>query len=93
MGRVLSLSIVALVAASLFYVSRFWDFRLWSRDGLFGIEALRPQGGLVARWLRGSDLAPFELLIWGIGAILILSLLQRLFDLAKRLNPKGIDND
>ncbi|APX11875.1 hypothetical protein [Tateyamaria omphalii] len=84
MKRALWLAIATLTAAILFYVSRFWDFRLWPRDGLFGIEALRPQGGLVAQWLRGTDLAPFELLIWAIGAFLILTLLQKLYDL---LNP------
>lgn len=80
MRRLLSLISVAVVATVLFYVSRFWDFRLWGRDGLFGIEQLRPQGGLLARWLRGTDLAPFELLIWIIGVFLILTWLQSLFD-------------
>ncbi|WP_147106417.1 hypothetical protein [Tateyamaria sp. syn59] len=84
MKRIFWLSVATLTAAILFYVSRFWDFRLWSRDGLFGVEALRPQGDLVARWLRGTDLAPFELLIWAVGAFLVLTLLQKLYDL---LNP------
>ena len=84
MKRVLWLAIATLIAAILFYISRFWDFRLWPRDGLFGIEALRPQGGLVGQWLRGTDLAPFELLIWAIGAFVLLTLLQKLYDL---LNP------
>ncbi|KIC48375.1 hypothetical protein [Tateyamaria sp. ANG-S1] len=84
MKRTLWLIFATLIGAILFYVSRFWDFRLWPRDGLFGIEALRPQGGLVGQWLRGTDLAPFELLIWAIGAFLILTLLQKLYDL---LNP------
>ncbi|WP_299370582.1 hypothetical protein [uncultured Tateyamaria sp.] len=84
MKRILWLAIAATVAAVLFYVSRFWDFRLWSRDGLFGIEALRPQGGLVGQWVRGTDLAPFELLIWAVGVFLVLTLLQKLYDL---LNP------
>jgi len=84
MKRVIWLVVVALVAAILFYVSRFWYLRLWPRDGLFGIDALRPQGGLVGQWLRGTDLAPFELLLWAVGAFLVLSLLQKLYDL---LNP------
>ena len=78
--RILSLVIVALVALCLFYVSRFWDFRLWDNNGLFGIKALRPQGGLVAVWLRGTPLAPYELIIWAIGSVLILTGLQKLFD-------------
>ncbi|MEL7166481.1 MAG: hypothetical protein AAGL96_13510 [Pseudomonadota bacterium] len=84
MSRVVWTLIAALSVAVLFYVSRFWTFRLWPRDGLFGIDALRPQGKLTGQWLRGTDFAPFELLIWGIGAFIALSILQKLYDL---LNP------
>ena len=84
MKRVLWLSLAVITTAALYYVSRFWTFRLWPRDGLLGIEWLRPQGGLVSRWLRGTDFAPFELLIWGIGAFLLLTVLQRLYDLLSR---------
>ena len=84
MKRIVWLTVAAVTAAILFYVSRFWDFRLWSRDGLFGVEALRPQGGQVGQWVRGTDLAPFELLIWAVGAFLLLTVLQKLYDL---LNP------
>ena len=69
----------ALIGAALFYASRFWEFRLWPRPGLWGWDQLPPQGGLVGRWLRGSDLAPFELLIWGVGVFLILTGLERIF--------------
>lgn len=82
--RILSLLIIACVALALYYVSRFWDFRLWGREGLLGIEALRPQGGLVAVWLRGTPLAPYELMVWAIGSVLILSGVQKLFDLVSR---------
>ena len=81
MRRVLSLAVVALVGAVLFYVSRFWDFRLWDREGLFGIEALSPGGGLLARWLRGTDFAVYELLVWVVGAFLLLTLLEKLLSL------------
>ena len=64
----------------LLYLSRFWAFGFWSRDGLFGIKQLSPNGGLLARWLRGTDFAPFELLIWGVLAFLTLTYLQRGFD-------------
>ena len=84
MKRLIWMLIATATAAILFYVSRFWDFRLWSRDGLFGVEALRPQGGLVGQWVRGTDLAPFELLIWAVGAFILLTVLQKLYDL---LNP------
>lgn len=84
MKRIFWLLIAALTTAVLYYVSRFWTFRLWPRDGLFGVEALRPQGGLVGQWVRGTDLAPFELLIWAIGAFLLLSVLQKLYDLLNK---------
>mgnify|MGYP001801981472 FL=1 len=84
MKRLVWLAFAAIIAAVLFYISRFWYLSLWPRGGLFGIEALRPQGGLVGQWLRGTDFAPFELLICAIGAFLVLSVLQKLYDL---LNP------
>jgi hypothetical protein len=84
MKRIVWLIVMALVAAILFYLSRFWGLMLWTRGGLFGVAELRPQGGLVDQWLRGTNLAPFELLIWAIGAFLVLTVLQKLYD---RLNP------
>ena len=88
MRRVISLFIVTLVAAILFYISRFWYLSLWPRSGLFGLEQLRPQGGLLARWLGQTDLAPFELLIWAVAGFLILTYLQKLFDRFKRDDPE-----
>jgi len=81
MKRIFWITVATCVAAVLFYLSRFWTLSLWPRDGLFGIEALRPQGSLLGQWLRGTDFAPFELLIWAIGAFLLLTLLQKLYDL------------
>jgi hypothetical protein len=83
MRRSISLIAVAAVAAVLFYLSRFWFLSLWPREGLFGIAELRPQGGLLGRWLRQTDLAPFELLIWVVGVFLVLTYLQKLFDALK----------
>ena len=65
--HVFMLAVVILVGAILLYLSRFWIFSWWGRDGLFGVEALRPQGDLIARWLRGTDFRPFELLSLGHG--------------------------
>lgn len=84
MKRAIWLALIALLALIGFYLSRFWTLRLWGREGLFGWDALRPQGGLLGRWLRGTDLAPFELLIWAVGVFFALTLLQRLYD---RFNP------
>ena len=84
--RIVWLLLIALVAVALYYVSRFWPFRLWGREGLFGLEALRPQGGLVAVWLRGTPLAAYELLVWAVGSVLLLSGLQWVYDL---VTPKN----
>ncbi len=80
MRRIFLLLIILVVAIVMFYVSRFWCFNLWSRSGLFGFETLRPTGGLLARGLRGTQFAPFELLIWTTGVFLILTYLQRFID-------------
>ena len=73
--------LLACIAA---YLSRFWIFDLWGRPGLLGWEVLRPQGDLIARWLRGTPLRPFDLLIWAIGVFLVLTALERLGRLFKK---------
>lgn len=80
MKRVVLLLIVAFVALVIWYLSRFWFLDLWPRSGLFGIEELRPGGGLLGRWVRGTQFAPFELLIWACGGFLALTLLQNIID-------------
>lgn len=80
LGRVVRLAIAGLVGLVLLYVSRFWPFELWGREGLFGWPELRPGGDLLARWLGGTPAAPFELIIWAAVAFLSLTFLQRLFD-------------
>ena len=73
----------AFLAFALLYLSRFWIFDLWGRPGLFGWAALRPQGGLVDQWLRGTSLRPFALIIWAVGAFLVLTFIQNLIDRLK----------
>lgn len=80
MKRILWLCIITAVGIVMLYLSRFWIWSLWPRSGLFGVAELRPQGGLLATWLRGTDFAPFELLIWAVGVFLILTYLQKLYD-------------
>ncbi|WP_223423752.1 hypothetical protein [Tateyamaria pelophila] len=80
MKRIFWLGLVTGVGIVLLYLSRFWIWSVWPRSGLFGLEDLRPQGGLLATWLRGTDFAPFELLVWAIGVFLILTILQKLYD-------------
>jgi len=84
MARVALILLAAAVALVLLYLSRFWFLDLWPRGGLFGIEELRPGGGLLGRWLRGTPLAPFELVIWAAGVFLVLTGVQRLVDFATR---------
>ncbi len=84
MKRFFGLSLAVLIGAILLYLSRFWVFDLWSRPGLFGWKELSPNGGLLGRWLRGTELAPFELLVWAVGVFLLLTWLQKAWS---RLNP------
>ncbi len=57
MRRALSILIVICVAIILLYVSRFWPVELWGRRGPLGELGLRPGGGMVQFWLRGTPLA------------------------------------
>lgn len=81
--RISGLALAAMVGAFLFYLSPFWPFELWDNEGLFGIEALRPGGDLLSRWLRGSMVAPFDVLIWVAIVFLSLTWLQSGLDLLK----------
>ncbi len=83
MRKLLSLIIVAFAGFVLLYISRFWLFSLWERPGLFDLKSLPPQGGLLRSWLRGTDLVPFELMIWAIGGFLVLTGLEKIFDYLK----------
>lgn len=80
MKRAVFLVLVAVLAVILLYVSRFWFLDLWGRPGLFGSRELPPGGGLVGRWLRGTQFAPFELLIWACGGFLVLTVVQSIID-------------
>lgn len=93
MRRAVMLLLVACLAAIFFYLSRFWYLSLWDRPGLFGWEALRPQGDLLTQWLRGTNAAPFELLIWALGCFAILSLLQKLYDFLAKPSETGEPNE
>ena len=88
MKKTIKLAIVAATGLILLYISRFWLFSLWDRPGLFDLKALPPQGGLLRTWLRGTDLVPFELMIWAIGGFLILTGLEKIFDKLKSTSQK-----
>ncbi|MEM6339939.1 MAG: hypothetical protein AAF729_02215 [Pseudomonadota bacterium] len=83
MKRAIALFATLSIGALLFYASRFWFLDLWGRPGLFGWSELPPGGGLLGRWLRGTLASPFELLIWAIGAFLILGGVEALIARAK----------
>ena len=93
MRRLITMLIATFLAAVMFYLSRFWFLSLWPRSGLFGFEELRPQGGLLARWLRGTDAAPFELIIWAIGCFLVLTFAQTIYDRLTASDDTGDTND
>lgn len=80
MRRVFGLLLMLLLATVLLYLSRFWIWRLWPGPGLFGWNQLPPQGDLVTRWLRGTPLAPFALLVWAAGSFLVLTWVQKFYD-------------
>lgn len=91
MKRVILLFLMFAIGVIMLYLSQFWFLNIWPRSGLFGIAELRPSGGLLARWLRGTPFAPFTLLIWAIGVFLILTYLQRLIDYFSR--PHGPEKE
>ena len=93
MKRIALLLLVAAVGIIMLYLSRFWFLDLWPRSGLVGWQELRPGGGLLGRWLRGTQFAPFELLIWAAGVFLALTWLQKLVSfLTKPHSPAEDDN-
>jgi hypothetical protein len=94
MRRVIILCLIAILAMLMLYVSRFWPLSLWSRPGLFGLDWLPPQGGLLGRWLRGTVAAPYELIIWATGCFVLLTWAQKLYDRATSdADPETADSD
>ncbi|ETX13216.1 hypothetical protein OCH239_12905 [Roseivivax halodurans JCM 10272] len=77
MRRLVALSLAILGGVAVAFASRFWVLPLWS-GGLFGIDALPAEGGLVRRWLQGTPFAPFELIVWLAGGVLLLSATEAL---------------
>ncbi|MBX2804417.1 MAG: hypothetical protein KTR19_00470 [Hyphomicrobiales bacterium] len=82
-GRVFGVSVSLLLAAILVYASRYWPLSLWGREGLFGLDWLPPQGALIRNWTGGTLLSPFDIVLWGIAAFLLLTLVQTIRDKLK----------
>ncbi len=79
MARIIGLILAILLAVIFLYISRFWIFDLWTREGLFGIEYLRPGGDILRRELRGTPLAPYDLLVWVAGGFAVLSVCETIW--------------
>lgn len=70
--------LVCIIAVALLYISRFWPVELWARDGMLSDLGLRPQGGLLQFWLRGTDFAAFDLVIWSIVVFVTLTVAEKI---------------
>ena len=69
----------------LLYLSRFWIWvGPWSSDGLFGLKLVSPYGSMVNFWLRGTWWQTFDIVIWGCGAFILLTVIQRVVGLLSR---------
>ncbi len=74
------IALAAALSATALYVSPYWTFRLWDRrEPPFDWELLRPQGDLIAQFLRGTPFRPYEIILWAIGVFLVLSILQAIW--------------
>jgi hypothetical protein len=87
--RVLSLASIFALSAFLVYLSRFWIFDLWGREGLFGVRILSPRGDILGTQLRGTALAPFALLLWAIGVFVLMTVIQGIVD-KFRIHSNGL---
>ena len=81
--RIVGLFAALLLAAIIAYASRYWIFDLWGREGLLGLRWLPPQGALIRNWTGGTIWAAFDILLWGVGAFLLLSFVQSIRDRIK----------
>lgn len=89
MAGLFGLTLAGLLAAIALYASRFWIWRFWSNDGLFGWAFLRRDGDILRRQLREAanglglrEINAFDVLIWGALAFLLLSVMQWLWNKA-----------
>lgn len=76
MRKILSICVTVVAGLALLYLSRFWPFELWPRNGVLAGLGFRPGGDLVRFWVRGTQLAQFDFLIWGIVGFITLSVLE-----------------
>ncbi len=75
--HVIALAFIVGVTLAIIYVSRFWIWTApWTNDGLFGFKDLSPYGDVLRRWLSGTWFRDFDIVIWGLAAIVLLCVLQ-----------------
>jgi hypothetical protein len=75
-GLALAICLVAIFA----YLSRFWIFDLWSRDGLLGYSVLRPGGDLWRRWMNDLGFGSYDVILWVVGVFAVLTVVQKIWD-------------
>ena len=66
-----------LLAIALAWLSRFWPFRLWGPEPLFGV--LPPGGDLWRGWMRMIGLGAYDVILWGVFAFAALTGAERLW--------------
>ncbi|MGI9410033.1 MAG: hypothetical protein ACR2OV_08165 [Hyphomicrobiaceae bacterium] len=75
--RLIGLTAALALTFVLINFSRFWIWKgPWANDGLFGLKIFSPFGSMVQFWLRGTALSTFDIVVWGCGAIVALSIIQ-----------------
>ncbi len=75
--RGIGLSAVIVLSLGLFYASRFWIWKApWENDGLLGLHLFSPHGSVVRWWTEGTVLSEFNIVLWGCGSIVLLSIIQ-----------------
>lgn len=79
MRRGLGLLFATAILAALAYVSRFWVFSWWGREGLFGVERLSSGGDLWRSWMADAGLGPYDVMLWAVACFVLLSAAQRLW--------------
>ena len=84
MRRILGLFLALMLITLFAYLSRFWVFDWWGRDGLLGVEALRPGGDLWRRWMGDLGLGAFDVVLWGVAAFAALTLAEKLWSRLSR---------
>lgn len=77
MRRIFGPLLFLFLTLALAYISRFWPFRLWGPEPLFGV--LPPGGDLWRSWMRMVGIGAYDLILWGLFAFALLTGVERLW--------------